>query len=459
MDSRFDVVRLQGRRPLPRVMTNSSPALPLLLTFAFCASTMFAQTPQDRKGSQFVREVVPILRDKCISCHGSKVQQAGLRLDTRIDMLRGGKSGPAFLENDDARSLLIRRIAGSEAGMQMPPTGSLSDKEIESLRAWIRQGAPWDAGASFAKEHAVTPEAKELFAAIRRGELSTMRSVLDRDPKLIRAVDENGSSPLILAAYWAGAAEVKELLARGADPNAKNDSGVAALIPATDNLEATGLLVEAGADVNARTETGDSALIVAARRAGAVRVVEYLLDKGASIKDSTKGGSTALHRAAEAGDTELLKLLVDRGAEVNAERKGGQAPLASAVVFNHEAAVRYLLSSGAKPIGEVGLSRAVFQGNLEIVKALLEAGAEVKNESQVFPGYGEPEPILVLACFSYNADPQIVKMLLDRGADPAAKSQQGRTPLELARERGYVEVARLLAQAIEQKQASGKGRP
>ena len=67
------------------------------------------------------------------------------------------------------------------------------------------------------------------------------------------------------------ASEVKEMLARGADPNAKNDSGVAALIPATDNLETTRLLVEAGADVNARTEAGESALIVAARRAGATR--------------------------------------------------------------------------------------------------------------------------------------------------------------------------------------------
>src|SRR5262245_32262069 len=459
MDSRFDVVRLQGRRPLPRVMTNSSPALPLLLTFAFCASTMFAQTPQDRKGSQFVREVVPILRDKCISCHGSKVQQAGLRLDTRIDMLRGGKSGPAFLENDDARSLLIRRIAGSEAGMQMPPTGSLSDKEIESLRAWIRQGAPWDAGASFAKEHAVTPEAKELFAAIRRGELSTMRSVLDRDPKLIGTVDENGSTPLILAAYWAGAAEVKELLARGADPNAKNDSGVAALIPATDNLESTRMLLEAGAEVNARTEAGDTALIVAAQRAGAARIVGYLLDKGANLKASTNDGATALHRAAECGDLDVLKLLVDKGADVDAQRKspfGGQSPLAAAVVFGHGTAVRYLLSKGAKVnTGDAGLSRAVFQGNAEIVKALLEAGVEVKNSgNQAFPGFGGFEPILALACFSYNADPQIVRMLLDRGADPAAKSQQGRTPLELARERGHEDVARLLVQAIEKKQAA-----
>ena len=466
MDLQTEPDRLQTRQLLRRIITSGARAIPLLLTFAGLGSATIAQTQEPPKDatSQFVRDVVPVLRDKCISCHGPKIRQAGLRLDTRIEILRGGKSGPAILENDEAKSLLVRRISGSEAGMQMPPTGALSEKEIESLRTWIREGAPWDSGASFTKEHAVVPEAKELFQAIRRGEISAIRKVLDRDPKLIGTVDENGSTPLILAAYWAGAAEVKELLARGADPNAKNDSGVAALIPATDNLESTRMLVEAGAEVNARTEAGDTALIVAAQRAGGARVVEYLLDKGANLKTATNDGATALHRAAECGDVDVLKLLVDKGADVDAQRRnpfGGQSPLASAVVFGHGAAVRYLLSKGAKAnIGDAGLSRAVFQGNVEIVKALLEAGVEVKNRgNQAFPGFGGFEPILALACFSYNADPQIVRMLLDRGADPTAKSQQGQTPLELARERGYEDVARLLVQAIEKKQAAAKGTP
>ena len=135
------------------------------------------------------------------------------------------------------------------------------------------------------------------------------------------------------------------------------------------------------------------------------------------------------------------------------QRKDGRTPLGSAATWGHADAVRYLLSKGANPnLGDGGLSRAVFQGNGEIVKALLEAGAEVK-------GSGGPEPILVLACFSYDADPQIVKMLLERSADPAAKSQQGKTPLELARERGHEEIARMLVQAIAQKQGAEKGNP
>ena len=360
------------------------------------------------------------------------------------------------------KSLLVRRISGSEAGTcRCRQLVALSEKEIESLRTWIRNGAPWDAGASFTKEHVGGSGNQGTVPSDSAAERSRRcEGFWDRDPKLIRSVDERSPTP----SFWRRTGPAlwkKQTTARGSDPNSKNDSGVAALIPATDNLETTRLLVEAGADVNASTDAGDSALIVAARRAGAARVVGYLLDRGANIKASTKDGATAVHRAAECGDVDVLKLLVDRGADVDAQRKSGRPPLASAVVSGHGAAVRYLLSKGAKPnIGDVGLNRAVFQGNVEIVKALLDAGAEVRNSgNQVFTGFGEREPILVLACFSYNADPQIVRMLLDRGANPAAKSQQGRTPLELARERGYEEVARLLVQAIEKNQAAEKGTP
>ncbi|HEU0005057.1 MAG TPA: c-type cytochrome domain-containing protein, partial [Terriglobia bacterium] len=91
MDSQFDLDRPQRKQPLQRTIMNGSPTLPLFLALACLGSATFAQTAAP-KGSavQFVRDVVPILRDKCVFCHGPSVQQAGLRLDTRIEMLRGG---------------------------------------------------------------------------------------------------------------------------------------------------------------------------------------------------------------------------------------------------------------------------------------------------------------------------------------------------------------------------------
>jgi hypothetical protein len=150
-------------------------AMLVFLTAAFLGSTTYAQAiaevPKD-SAIRFARDVAPILRDKCITCHGRTMRQAGLRLDSRFEMLRGGKSGPAITENGDVDSLLIRRISGSEAGMRMPPPGPLPDKEIEILRAWVRAGAPWDAEATFDQAHAVTPGARKLFEALRHGQLS-----------------------------------------------------------------------------------------------------------------------------------------------------------------------------------------------------------------------------------------------------------------------------------------------
>ena len=88
--------------------------------------------------------------------------------------------------------------------MQMPPTEPLTEKEIETLVTWVRAGASWDAGASFTKERSVSPEARELFEAIRRGQIPAMQKILGRNPKLVHALDENGSTPLVLAAYWVG---------------------------------------------------------------------------------------------------------------------------------------------------------------------------------------------------------------------------------------------------------------
>jgi hypothetical protein len=68
----------------------------------------------------FVRDVQPILSQKCHSCHGADAQQAGLRLDRRQNALRG-RLRSALLSSHSAESKLIRRVVTGDGGLQMPP--------------------------------------------------------------------------------------------------------------------------------------------------------------------------------------------------------------------------------------------------------------------------------------------------------------------------------------------------
>lgn len=95
----------------------------------------------------FLRDVQPVLTSRCLVCHSGDQPQAGLRLHTREEMLRGGVSGPAIVPGNSRASLLVQKITGQK-GLRMPPTGPpLAEETIALLRAWIDQGARWDGKA------------------------------------------------------------------------------------------------------------------------------------------------------------------------------------------------------------------------------------------------------------------------------------------------------------------------
>jgi hypothetical protein len=114
--------------------------------FAFLAAAVasFTQTPQ---AVDFLRDVQPVLTSRCLVCHSGGSPQAGLRLHTREEMLRGGASGPAIVPGNSEASLLVQKITGRK-GLRMPPAGPpLPEETIARIRAWIDQGAHWDGRA------------------------------------------------------------------------------------------------------------------------------------------------------------------------------------------------------------------------------------------------------------------------------------------------------------------------
>ncbi len=97
----------------------------------------------------FVRRIEPLLREKCVACHGGDPQnvQGGLNLLSRPAMLHGGDSSQAILdlEQPDASPLLLAVLRNHDQWSPMPPKQAeqLSAQQVAWLREWIATGASW----------------------------------------------------------------------------------------------------------------------------------------------------------------------------------------------------------------------------------------------------------------------------------------------------------------------------
>ncbi len=90
----------------------------------------------------FEKRVRPILVEHCHECHGSAKQKAGLRVDSRAALLKGGDSGPALVPGKPGEGYFVDAINYGEM-YKMPPRGKLPAEQIATLTEWVRMGAPW----------------------------------------------------------------------------------------------------------------------------------------------------------------------------------------------------------------------------------------------------------------------------------------------------------------------------
>src|SRR4051812_28276927 len=90
---------------------------------------------------EYLRDVKPILKERCFACHGALKQQAGLRLDTANSVRRGGENGQVIIAGKPAESRLMERVSAVDLTVRMPPEGKpLTAEQIAILMAWIEQG-------------------------------------------------------------------------------------------------------------------------------------------------------------------------------------------------------------------------------------------------------------------------------------------------------------------------------
>jgi hypothetical protein len=106
------------------------------------ALLLFATAGTQADEIDYTRDIKPVLKAKCFSCHASIEQEADLRLDTVAAMVAGGDSGATLIPGDSAASLLLQRVAANDPLDRMPPDGEpMSPDQIARLRQWIEAGA------------------------------------------------------------------------------------------------------------------------------------------------------------------------------------------------------------------------------------------------------------------------------------------------------------------------------
>ena len=298
---------------------------------------------------------------------------------------------------------------------------------------------------------------------------------------------QNGSAAIIEQLVSAGADPN--------DPRHAVNAGETPLMLAarSGHVDAVHALVGAGADINAaETWNGQSALMWAAIE-GHVSVVEALIDQGADTRAHSNSGATPFMFAVRKGSLPAVRALLAAGADVNEQRPDGASSLLMAVINGHEDLVDLLLDEGADPNVEGGSTRLTVQGvrarpmplefrrigyserdsetvprgnifgkplqaavhvanwhisdqfivvnldRLRVIESLLAHGAEVNGlntmEEPRWSGARYRRHLTGATAFLFAAkvaDVEVMRLLLEHGADPTINSVDNITPLMAA---------------------------
>ena len=294
----------------------------------------------------------------------------------------------------------------------------------------------------------------------------------------VDAANRYGVTPLALAATNGSAPIVEALLAAGAEPDTPNPGGDTPVMLAarTGRVEVLRLLLDAGAFVGSRDGwKGQTALMWAAAE-GHGDAVATLVDAGAWVDGRSWGEVTPLLFAVREGHTDSVQALLAAGADVNAPTSNQTTPLGMAVINAHYELAKILLDAGADPslpdprgslLHALAWMRRPGSGrppiptgtldSLDLARALLEAGADPHQQVgwreirfQVDLGIVRPPPSIstgrsflsfVGATPFYlaakHADVDLMRLLVDYGANPLTPTDQQVTPLMAAAGVGF----------------------
>ncbi|KAF2655446.1 ankyrin [Lophiostoma macrostomum CBS 122681] len=288
-----------------------------------------------------------------------------------------------------------------------------------------------------------------LHYAAAAGRTSMVKLLLANGSN-VTSRDLQGRTALFLAAERGDEATLKILTEYGAEIEARNDEGKTALFSCAEKGNAAGVdfLLRRGATVSSWTSSSDSTIssevqetpLQVAARNGHEAVVRLLLEKNPDFQGSTE--RSTLSYAVENGRIGVVQLLLEAGFNVDLrdEHHDHRTPLSYAVEKGQIEVASLLIRNGARVNATMHHRRtplfyAVRGGHVEAVRLLLEHEADVNwlDENNVSP-----------LTYAVQHNSPVVRVLLDKGADPTLPDGEGRNAAYYALENQNDEMHALL---------------
>jgi len=333
-----------------------------------------------------------------------------------------------------------------------------------------------------------------LHQAVRQNDLKTVEALIKKGAD-VKAATRYGVTSIGLAALNGNATILRRLLDAGADPNTATPGGETALMTAarTGNAEAVTLLLDRRANVNAKDPVRAQTALMWAVTENHLDIVKLLVARGADVRAQTTvnaprgeyvaaraggasgtgiirqralptkdGGMSPLLFAVRDGNVAMTRLLLELGADINQASGNHTSPLLIALLNGQVALATELLERGADAnltddYHRGALYAAIELRNfnhdkypflysdgrdpLEVIKALLAKGANPNQRTDTTPVHGlmqfdgswvnfDGQTPFIRAALS--GDIQVMRLLLQHGADPNLATNQGSTALMAA---------------------------
>jgi ankyrin repeat protein len=276
-----------------------------------------------------------------------------------------------------------------------------------------------------------------LMIATQHNQIEIVKLLIEEKADL-NAVDSHGVSALIMAVIYQKKDIAKLLIQAEADVNYEDQGPLHWAVCFGEQTEIIKILLDKGINLKER----NGSLIIAASN-GYIATVKLLLEAGAEINAQNRIGKTALMEAASAGNLETVKMLLQAEADISLVDENKKTALFYAKDEGHIDVVDFLIRAGADDAEDqkYELIKAIKQEDTAKVKQLIDKGTSVNDV------YGEQKrTALMIAADTGNRE--IVKLLIDAGANINKPDNNKKTPLVYAVSKGYIELVKLFLKLL-----------